>query len=265
MQRSGALYTVLFALSVCVVCGAMVSIPAVYLKDMQERNQVLDKQRKVLDVAGLVETGEKISNERITELFNENIEARYVEMDTGEYIDEETVGIAPEQYNQRKAAASDELGEVVDPNSARVKRKPKYAIVYLKRDEAGDLDRIVLPVEGYGLWGTLYGYVALESDGNTIAGLTFFEHKETPGLGGEVDNPNWKDLWHGRKVYGPQGEVQVRVRKGPAGTPEEAPYEVDGISGATITSNGVTNLLRYWLGPNGFKAYIENLQQGKLA
>ena len=149
---------------------------------------------------------------------------------------------------------------VEDP--AKLVRREDQALVYLVRDDAGGLDKIILPIRGYGLWSTMYGFMALESDGNTVAGLGFYEHGETPGLGGEIDNPNWKAIWPGKQVY--QGdEVAIQVLKGavPMGS-DEKQWQVDGLSGATLTTKGVDNLVRYWLGDQGFKPLLENLRQG---
>ena len=139
-----------------------------------------------------------------------------------------------------------------------MQRIPHNATIYEVRKE-GKLEQIILPVEGKGLWSTLYGYLALKDDLNTINGLTFYQHAETPGLGGEVDNPRWKALWPGRKAFGDDGKPAVEVVKGQAGTPEEAPYAVDGLSGATITSRGVTYLIQFWLGDQGFGPYLNRL------
>jgi len=121
----------------------------------------------------------------------------------------------------------------------------------------GAVEKMILPIEGKGLWSTLYGFLALDADARTIRGITFYQHGETPGLGGEVDNPGWKARWAGRQAFDEQGEVRIEVLKKEAGPPEEDPYHVDGLSGATITSRGVNELVRFWLGPNGFKPYIE--------
>ena len=72
--------------------------------------------------------------------------------------------------------------------------------VYLLRDDAGDIDKVILPIHGYGLWSTLYGFIALEENGNDIFGLQFYEHAKRPGLGAEVDNPRWKTLWNGKRL-----------------------------------------------------------------
>ena len=101
------------------------------------------------------------------------------------------------------------------------------------------------------------GYLALESDFKTIIGLEFFDHKETPGLGGEIDNPKWKAIWKGKEIYSDSGDVLISVIKGSVDkSSEEAKYQVDGLSGATITSNGVTNLLSFWLGEMGYGPLI---------
>ena len=121
------------------------------------------------------------------------------------------------------------------------------------------LELVVLPVEGLGLWSTLYGFIALDADLETVRGLSFYEHGETPGLGGEVDNPRWKALWPGRKVLA-DAEPRIEVVRGRAGSTDEDPYRVDGLAGATMTGRGVTNLLRFWLGEEGFRPYFERLR-----
>ena len=91
--------------------------------------------------------------------------------------------------------------------------------------------------------------------------MTFYEHKETPGLGGEVDNPRWKALWDGRKAFDAAGVPEIQVVKGLAGSVDDAPHDVDGLAGATMTSRGVTNLLRFWLGEAGFQSYLDRLRE----
>ena len=192
------------------------------------------------------------------ELF-ERVETRYVDLRTGEYADS-----VPAGYEQRAAskdpALSSELSDAQD--LADIGRRADYAEVYLVKDESGDLGKIILPVHGYGLWSTLYGFIALESDADTIAGLGFYEHGETPGLGGEVDNPRWKQQWPGKRVYR-DGDVAIALAKGSVNPDSrDAPWRVDGLSGATLTSRGVTNLLHFWLGQNGFGPYLDNLKAG---
>ena len=118
------------------------------------------------------------------------------------------------------------------------------------------IESLILPMHGKGLWSTLYGFLAVESDAQTVSGIVFYEHAETPGLGGEVDNPRWRSTWKGRKVYGDDGQPKIEVIKGAAGSASSDPFHVDGLSGATITSRGVSYLVQFWMGDDGFKPYL---------
>ena len=143
---------------------------------------------------------------------------------------------------------------------AGVQRLPRQALVYELRNAAGQLDLVILPISGMGLWSTLYGFIALDADLETIRGITYYEHLETPGLGGEVDNPRWKALWPGRKAFDDDETVSIEVIRGRAGAPEDDPHRVDGLAGATMTSRGVTNMLQLWLGEHGFRPYLDRLR-----
>ncbi|WP_414429964.1 Na(+)-translocating NADH-quinone reductase subunit C [Alcanivorax sp. IL3] len=247
--------TLLVAFLVCVVCGVVVATAAVSLRPVQSKNQLLDKRMNILQAAGLYQPGVDVN-----EVFK-SIERRFVDIDTGEYVE------MPQSYDQRKAAKDPQRSERLSGKEdiAGIKSQANVAEVFLARGDNGDLSRIILPVHGYGLWSTLYGFLALEPDANTVSGLGFYEHGETPGLGGEVDNPKWKALWEGKKLYGEQGEVEIQVVKGAVDskTPN-AEHKVDGLAGATLTSNGVSNLLRFWVGENGFGPYLKRMQQGEV-
>ena len=246
--------TLLVAFLVCVVCGVVVATAAVSLRPVQSKNQLLDKRMNILQAAGLYQPGVDVNK-----VFK-SIERRFVDIDTGEYVD------MPESYDQRKAAKDPQRSERLSGKEdiAGIKSQANVAEVFLARGDDGELSRIILPVHGYGLWSTLYGFLALEPDANTVSGLGFYEHGETPGLGGEVDNPKWKALWEGKKLYGEQGEVEIQVVKGSVDskTPN-AEHKVDGLAGATLTSNGVSNLLRFWVGENGFGPYLKRMQNGE--
>lgn len=240
------------ALTLCVVCSVVVSTAAVMLKPAQEANKDLDRKRNILAAGGMLEEGKSVD-----ELF-ERIEARYVDLRSGEFTD-----AVPAGYDQRAASKDPALSTDIADDPAKVGRRADYAEVYLVNGEGDQLDKIILPVRGYGLWSTLYGFIALESDANTIAGLGFYEHGETPGLGGEVDNPRWKALWPGKQVYR-EGEVEIALLKGSVDRDSpNADWQVDGLSGATLTSRGVTNLLEFWLGDQGFGPFLNNLKSGE--
>ena len=254
MQRSVA-YTLVFAAAVCVVCAVVVSSSAVSLKERQEANATLDKQQNVLLAAGLKQEDEKLTAEEVQQRFA-SIEMKVIDLASGDQVPD----VDPTTFDQQDLAKDPETSSAVERNPAQVQRVPDQALVYEKYRDDGSLDMVILPVEGKGLWSTLYGFIALDADLETVRGLTFYDHGETPGLGGEVDNPRWKGLWPGRKVFGPDGEPEITVVKGRAGPPEQDPYEVDGLSGATITSRGVTYLLRFWLDENGFGPYLDRLE-----
>ena len=251
-------YTFLFAGAVCVVCAIMVSSSAVSLSELQQANATLDRQKNVLLAAGLASEDEKLGAEEIQERFG-NVQALAIDLETGELAPD----IDPSSFDQRKAAADPETSRVAPRNASIIKRLPHHAVIYHVLGDSGDVKLIILPIEGYGLWSTLYGFLALDADTKTIRGITYYQHLETPGLGGEVDNPEWKSLWPGRLAFDDSGKPAITVIKGAAGSPEEDPHRVDGLSGATITSRGVTNMLRFWLGENGFAPYLEKFRAGQ--
>jgi Na+-transporting NADH:ubiquinone oxidoreductase subunit C len=249
----------LFAGAVCVVCAIMVSSSAVSLKERQQVNQALDRQQNVLFVSGVATPEEGLQRDQIIARFGERIRSVVVDLETGDTLDNPPFD--PAAYDMNKAAEDAELGRPAPPNQAGVQRMAKYAVVYHVLDADQKVEMVVIPIKGYGLWSTLYGYLALDKDGNTVHGITYYQHGETPGLGGEVDNPRWKSLWPGRKAYDESGNEALTVIKGQAGPASSDPYRVDGLSGATLTSRGVSHMLELWLGPNGFKPYLEKFRQ----
>jgi Na+-transporting NADH:ubiquinone oxidoreductase subunit C len=250
MQHSTG-YVVGFAVAICLVCALFVASSAVGLKDRQIANKLLDRQTKVLTVAGMMEDGESLPREEIASLFGTSIQQKVIDLKTGQAANDVDVA----SFDQRESSKNPDTSIEAPENDSKVRRLPNHALIFDVVD-AGKLKALILPIEGYGLWGTLYGYIALAPDARTIVGITFYEHKETPGLGGEVDNPRWKALWPGRLAFNDRGVATIAVKKGAAGPPAEDPYNVDGLSGATITSRGVTSLVRFWLGENGFGPYL---------
>lgn len=261
-QRDSLGYTFGVAAVLCVLCSLAVSAAAVALRPAQEENKLLDRQRNILDAAGLA-LGEKglaagqLSKSEVAKLYA-RVEERLVNLETGAY----ETGLDPAKYDPRDAAKKDDTSaEIDDPKyNIGLDRREKVARVYLIRDpKTKEIAQVVLPVYGKGLWSTLYGYLAVKKDLQTVQGLTFYEHAETPGLGGEVDNPQWKAQWVGLKLYDAEGNPAAKVAKGPA--PDGSVHEVDGLSGATITARGVSNLIGYWTGPNGYGQYLKTLSE----
>ena len=259
MQRSGTVYTLVFMLLVCAVFSLLVSGSAVLLRPRQELNVKLDRQRNVLSVSGLVDAGQSLSRDEVQAMFENNINVRIVDLETGEYAED----AVPDLYSMVAAVKKTETSVDAPANLAGVSRFPKYAVVH-QVVEDGQVTRLILEVWGRGLWSTMYAYIALDKDGNTIQGLTFYDQAETPGLGGEVDNPKWKAVWPGRKAYDENGAPAIRMVKGGAGSIEEDPHGFDGIAGATITSRSVENLLNLWLGDGGYKQYLESFRENAI-
>ena len=245
--------TIFIAVAVCLVASMVVSAAAVSLRPVQEANRLKDKQVNVLQVAGVFEPGIDV-----TEAFAA-FEPHVLELSTGTFVDDQ---FDPTTFDDIAAASDPELSVALDNDPAGIGRKSKYRVVYLLRDDAGDLDKVILPLHGYGLWSTLYGFIALENNGNDIYGLQFYQHGETPGLGAEVDNPRWKALWNGKKLRDEAGDLQITVAKSqPAAGPD---FYVDALAGATLTSVGVDNLVKFWMGDAGYGPFLAKLQAGEI-
>lgn len=248
--------TIIVTVLLCIVCSVIVSAAAVLLRPAQIANKSLDFKRNILSAAGLLEPGKNVDA-----IFNERVVTRVVDLKTGKFTD----AVDPVSYDQRRASKDPSLSTNLsaDEDIAKISRREDYSVVYLIQDENEQLQKIILPVKGYGLWSTLYGFLALEADANTVVGLVFYEHAETPGLGGEVDNPVWKAKWVGKEVYD-EGDVAISIIKGSVDpSSSNAVHQVDGLSGATLTSRGVHNLLHFWLGDNGYKPFLTNLKNGE--
>jgi len=255
-RKYSTLYTFGFAAAVCIVCSFLVSTAAVTLQQRQKKNKILDKQINVLSAIGFIEPGQSVSEKEVDTLF-QDIESVVVDLRSGK-VDG---SIDPLGFDQQEAKDDPERSREAPTNRAQVQRIPNHALIYKVLKDNGQLNMLVLPVEGKGLWSTLYGFLALDSDLRTIRGITFYQHGETPGLGGEIGNPRWQKIWKGRKAFDADWDIRIQVIKGKAGPPEQDPYQVDGLSGATITARGVTALVQFWLGENGFGPYLKNLRQ----
>jgi Na+-transporting NADH:ubiquinone oxidoreductase subunit C len=252
-------YTFVFATVVCVVCALAIAIAAVGLRDRQEANAFLFKQKNVLLAAGLLKPGDDPPEREILRIFDENIKVRLIDLATGDLVPEDKQ--EPKTYDQRRARADPAASRDAPPNAAKISRVPNWGGVFYVM-KGGAVEQVVLPIEGVAMWGTVYGLLALDRDGNTVRGLTFYEQKETPGLGGEISNPKWQALWQGRRVYDEKWEPQLVVIKGQAGPPDKDPHRVDGLSGATITSNGVSRVLAFWMSKDGYGPFLKKFREG---
>ncbi|ANO32269.1 Na(+)-translocating NADH-quinone reductase subunit C [Vibrio breoganii] len=234
------------------VCSVVVSTAAVGLRDKQQANAVLDKQTKIVEVAQISEQG------TIQKLFGDFIEPRLVDFETGEFVEGDAGA-----YDQRKAAKdpAESIRLAADDDKAKIIRRANVGTVYLVKD-GDNYSKVILPVHGNGLWSMMYAFVAVEMDGNTVSGITYYEQGETPGLGGEIENPNWVAQFEGKKLFDDNFKPALKIVKGGATAGDI--HGVDGLSGATLTGNGVQHTFDFWLGDMGFGPFLAKVREGEL-
>jgi Na+-transporting NADH:ubiquinone oxidoreductase subunit C len=246
--------TLLVAFIVCLICSVVVASAAVLLRPIQESNQKADRIRNIIEVSGLLQEG------LTAEQALERIQSRVVELATGDEVD----AMDPETFNVARAGKDHTTSTALTRREdvAQIRREPHYLPVYRIVGDQGELKVLILPVYGYGLWSTMYGFLALEGDLRTVQGLRFYQHAETPGLGGEIDNPRWRAQWEGKVLFDDTWRVQIELVRGPIDrSTSEAQHQVDALAGATITSRGVENLLNFWLSDKGYGPYLSRLRQ----
>ena len=244
--------TVFVAVTLCLFASMIVSAAAVALRPIQDANRLRDKQINVLQVAGIYEPGIDVA-----EAFSA-FEPHVLALETGEFTDQYDI----ETFDELATSDDPALVRALDEDPAGIGSQMKYQMVYLLRDGAGSVDKVILPIKGYGLWSTLYGFIALEENGNDIYGLQFYQHGETPGLGAEVDNPRWKALWRDKKLFDDSGALQISVSK--VAPPAGEQFHIDALAGATLTTAGVNNLVRFWMGEQGYGPFLERLKAGEI-
>jgi len=261
MSTGSTRKTILVALGVSLVCSVLVSSAAVGLKSIQDRNRELDKLKNILSAGNI-----SYDNANVRQLFKEKVKADVIDLDSGTILPQNqyTAVLNPEKFDIKSMAKNQQYNRMLTPDQdlARIKQVPKNMVVYWIKS-GSQFEKIILPIYGKGLWSTMYGFIALDRDLKTVAGFTFYEHGETPGLGGEVGNPAWKKSWIGKKVFDESGNLRIEVVKGivnPADS--QAQYQVDGFSGATLTTRGVNNLVHFWLGDNGYGTFLDHLRKG---
>ncbi|MEM9331944.1 MAG: Na(+)-translocating NADH-quinone reductase subunit C [Pseudomonadota bacterium] len=243
--------TLFVAVTLCLCASMVVSVAAVSLRPLQEENRLRDKRVNILQVAGLYDP-----NADVAEAFKA-FEPQILDLRTGKFTDE----FDPTTFDDKASAEDANQSRELEEDPAGIGRQSYYKTIYLLRDDSGGLSKVILPIHGYGLWSTLYGFVALEPDGNEIFGLQFYQHAETPGLGAEVDNPRWKALWRGKKLRDEDGVLQITVDKTAPAAGDD--YFVDGLAGATLTSVGVDNLVKFWMGKEGYEEFLSRLNSGE--
>lgn len=272
MGKESVFRTLAVAVGVCAVCAVLVSITAVALKPKQDENKALDKKKNILLAAGLMsakgyafdadgkETKERVN---VNEAFAKLV-PQVIDLATGEVVEMEPDAIAKLDDREMVKKPETRIDIASGADIAGIKVKPAQTVIYLLKDEKGEIERYIFPFYGRGLWSTMYGFIALDADLNTVGNICFYDHGETPGLGGEIANPNWQAKWSDKTAFDSQGKVAVHVVKGSVKPDSKTKtFEVDGIAGSTLTCNGVNHAVHYWLGENGFGPYIKKIKENQ--
>ncbi len=255
INTNSSSYVIKFATITCLVCALLVAVAAVGLRGIQNQNKLNEKRLNILVASGLAQPGEKLSNKQIDERFQDVIPV-VVNLKTGDLVKD----IDASNYDMY-AVAKSPAGEALRDDPASIQRIAKDGSAYLVLAD-GKLKNVVIPIQGYGLWSTMYGFTALDLSASPakIVGISFYQHAETPGLGGEIVNPTWQAKWKDKVPFNDAGQPIIKLAK----TGAKNEHEVDSLSGATLTSRGVENMVNFWLGASAYKPFIEQVQAGKI-
>ena len=228
MNRS-KVYSVVFVLIITVFWGFVLSFAATSLREPQQANEQRNIRENILKAVGLMEREEKLEPEEINQLYDDSVESFLVDHE-GKVI-------------PGSSADGVDLEEELENPDPAAWRLPVFVVT-----EGGKASVYAIPVYGQGLWSTLYGYLALEDDLDTVKGITFYKHGETAGLGAEIEQAWFQDNFVGKRIFDGSALRSIQVVKGKVAdvfsNAADHTYAVDGISGASITGRGVTNLLQ---------------------
>lgn len=257
LNKDSALGTFVVIITFCLVCSVLVSSAVVALDPFKAAAVANDRQVSILKVSGFEVEGS------VAKTFSKHIESHLIDVETGAIADSAVNNAADiEGYNFASLAKKPDTSVKIpkDQDVAGILSRSKLMPVYFAKNDKGQVERVILPFYGQALWSTVYGYVAVSpADGNTILGVTFYSHGETPGLGGEIDNPRWQALWVNKKLTDDNGNYLFHIIK----NAQNKDHEIDALSGATLTSNGVDHLSAYWLG-NAYRPFLEKLSKGEI-
>jgi len=262
MSHDSTKKTIQVALGVCAVCSVLVATATVSLEAIQNQNKKLDKIENILAAGGLAD-----ENKNPVDIYEEKIKPIIIELKSGRTLSENELDpvLNPDKFDVKKLKGDPKYSESIptDKDLANVKTRPKFMAVYQVIDKDKNVSAYILPIYGKGLWSTLFGFISLDKDLKSDKGITFYEHGETPGLGGEVDNVKWKESWNDKVAFDDNNQLILSVIKSKVDkTDPLANSKIDGLSGATLTTRGVNNLIQYWLGENGYGPFFNKIRKG---
>lgn len=256
LNKDSVLGTFVIIIGFCLVCSVLVSSAVVALNPYKAAAVANDRQVNILKVSGFEVEGS------VADTYKKHIEAHLVDVEHGVLADDGKTAEQIEAFDFKSLAKKDgeNLAIPAEDDFAKIKTISKLMPVYFSKDDTGTVQRVIVPFYGQALWSTVYGYVAIDpKDGNTIKAVTFYEHGETPGLGGEIENPRWQALWVDKKINDESGAYKFGIKKHAAAKD----FDVDALSGATLTSVGVDGFSHYWLG-KAYQPFLQNLSKGEI-
>lgn len=245
--------TLAVAFAVSAVCAVFVSGAAVILGPIQQANLAAEQAERMAEMLASMPEFAAL----IEETGGDSLETIVIDLRTGRAAED----VDPETFDAAAASENPETSTVLsaEEDTAGIGRRPDLVPIHVLRKE-GQLRLVILPISGAGYQSVIRANLALEGDLNTVAAFSVTEQGETPGLGARIEEPAWQALWPGKHLTAPDGEIRLGVVQGRATTE----FEIDGITGATRTGNGITNAVQFWLGPNGFGPVLDNLARGEL-
>jgi len=255
VARDSTARAIALALAVAFVCGLLVSVFAVSLRPIQRANVEAERIAQlelVLTALSGIGRAQTI----------ESLEQRMVELDSGRFDD----SIDGASFDAARAAASSATSIAIpdELDLAGLRRRAMHAQVYLVRGDDERIELIILPVSGRGYQSTLHAWLVMDGDTRTLRALKFYQHGETPGVGARIEEAQWEAKWQDLRAFDDAGVLRIGVRSVGAGYNENASYQVDGISGATRTMQGVDGMLRFWLGEFGYAAFLQRVREEQI-
>ncbi len=260
LNKDSVLGTFVIIISFCLVCSVLVSVMVVMLDPFKAAAVANDRQVNILKVSGFEVEGS------VAETYQKHIEAHLINVATGELADEGKTHEEIDAYNFASLAKKPGTSEPIakEEDTAGIRSRSTLMPVYFAKDDAGTVVNVILPFYGQALWSTVYGYVAVDpADGNTVKGVTFYQHGETPGLGGEIENPRWQKQWVGKNFVDEEGSYNFKIIKNADHEGAGKNFDIDALSGATLTSRGVNDFTAYWFG-NAYRNFLTKLKNGEI-
>ncbi len=239
-MRQSNTYIILYSAAITVVCGGLLAFAAVSLKDKQDANIAMEQKENILSSVLILKE-------------EDNIDSIYLKKVRGFVIDFDgniKDGLKPEQVKV----------------AVEYKKAPKERLlpVYEFRNDSNKVEYAVMPVYGYGLWNNIWGFVAVKSDFNTVQGVKFQHAGETPGLGARIESEEVQERFKGKSIFENGSLASIMIQKGEGKDYSSNPHKVDGMSGATLTSKGVNNMLKDYLAC--YEKYLKkNVESNKQA